>query len=80
MAAYRRVDDLSHLRADCLYTGISSWPIARELVWEAFYIFFTFTGVVSFLLHFFSLLSHFLALLFICQLTKTLEVSVAMLR
>jgi len=27
MAAYRRVDDL--LRADCLYTGISSGPNAR---------------------------------------------------
>ena len=24
MAAYRRVDNLSHLRADCPYTGISS--------------------------------------------------------
>jgi len=24
MAAYRRVDDLSHLQVDCLYTGISS--------------------------------------------------------
>ena len=34
MAAYRRVDDL--LRADCLYTGISSRPSARYGVWEAF--------------------------------------------
>jgi len=31
MAAYRRVDNLSHLRADYLYTGtgISSGPKAR---------------------------------------------------
>jgi len=37
MAAYRWVDDLSHLRADCLYnTAISSGPNARYLVWEAF--------------------------------------------
>ena len=33
MAAYRRVDDL---RADCLYTGISSGPNVRYRVWEAF--------------------------------------------
>jgi len=26
MSAYRRVDDLSHLRADCLYTGIAPGP------------------------------------------------------
>jgi len=41
MAAYRRVDDLRHLQADCLYTGISSGPNARCRVWEAFT--FTFT-------------------------------------
>ena len=35
MAAYRRVDDLRSLRADCLYTGIRSWPNARYRVWEA---------------------------------------------
>ena len=29
MAAYHRVDD-------CLYTGISSGPNARQRVWEAF--------------------------------------------
>jgi len=28
-ASLRRVDDLSHLRADCLYTGISSGLDAR---------------------------------------------------
>jgi len=28
-SAYRRVDDLSHLQADCLYTGISSGTNAR---------------------------------------------------
>ena len=33
MAAYRLVDDL---QADCLYTGISSWPSAPYRVWEAF--------------------------------------------
>jgi len=29
MAACRRVDDLSHLRTDYLYTGISSRPNAQ---------------------------------------------------
>ena len=37
MAAYRRVDGLkSHLRADCLYTEISSGTNARKQVWENF--------------------------------------------
>jgi len=36
MAAYRRVDDVhGHLRVDCLYTSISSWPNARCQVWES---------------------------------------------
>ena len=47
MAAYRRVDDLySHLQADCLYTGISSGPIARYRVWEAF-TFFSICSIVA---------------------------------
>jgi len=37
MAAYSRVD--GHLRADCLYTGISSGPNAQYRVWEAFTVF-----------------------------------------
>ena len=37
MAAYGRVDD-GHLRADCLYTGISSGPNARYRVWESLYL------------------------------------------
>ena len=42
MAAYRRVDDLkSHLRANCLYIGISSGPNARKRVWENFTCTFT---------------------------------------
>jgi len=48
MAAYRRVDDLtvSYLRADCLYTGISSGPNAQYRVWEAFTFTFTFSVTV----------------------------------
>ena len=30
-----------HLRADCLYTGINSWPNARYRIWEAFTFIFT---------------------------------------
>jgi len=29
MAAYRRVNDMDDLWADCLYTIISSWPKAQ---------------------------------------------------
>jgi len=39
MAAYRRVMTYGHLRADCLYTGISSEPNARYRVWESLYIY-----------------------------------------
>jgi len=39
MAAYRRVMTYGHLRADCLYTGISSGPNARCKVWESLYLF-----------------------------------------
>jgi len=42
MAAYRRVDDL-HLRADCLYTGISSGPNARYRVLESLYLYLVVT-------------------------------------
>jgi len=28
-----------HLRADCLYTGISSGPNARHGVWESLYLY-----------------------------------------
>jgi len=36
MAAYCRVDDLCHLRADCLYIGISSGQGAVAMIcgWE----------------------------------------------
>ena len=36
MAAYRRVFGSSYLRADCLYTGISYEPNARQRVWGNF--------------------------------------------
>jgi len=39
MAAYRRWMTYGHLRADCLYTGISSGPIARYRVWESLYLY-----------------------------------------
>jgi len=45
MAAYRRVNDLGHLQADCLYTGISSGTNARCRVWEA--LTFTFLSFVA---------------------------------
>jgi len=38
MAAYRRVDELGHLRADCRYTGISSGPNAQYGVWESLFL------------------------------------------
>jgi len=31
-----------HLRADCLYTGISSGPNARYRVWESLYLYLPF--------------------------------------
>jgi len=39
MAAYHRVDDLRHLRADCLHSGIRSGPNARYWVWESLYLY-----------------------------------------
>jgi len=36
MAAYAGWMTYGRLRADCLYTGISSGPNARYRVWEAF--------------------------------------------
>jgi len=32
-----------HLRADCLYTGISSGPNARYRVWESLYLYLLLT-------------------------------------
>jgi len=36
-----------HLQADCLYTGISSGPIARYRVWEAFTFFYLLTDSLA---------------------------------
>jgi len=47
MATYRWVDDLSHLRADCLYTWNSSGPTLGNEYGKPlpFYIAWTHTGV-----------------------------------
>ena len=39
MAAYRRRMTYSHLRADCLYTGISSGTTMEELYLFTLYVF-----------------------------------------
>jgi len=36
MAAYRRVDDLSHLRADCLYTGPNAYLLLIKCLVKLF--------------------------------------------
>jgi len=39
MAAYAGWMTYGHLRADCLYTGISYGPNARYQVWESLYLY-----------------------------------------